>query len=478
MNEPMTEGPEALDPAGQARALMAAAAEHAEAERYDEAVADYEAALALWRTLGEGAAVAAALDRLANTRWDMGHLEASLGLYGEAAQAFRAAGDPAGEAQALYAAGACLATLGRLDEAEATVGQAADLWRDGGLAGPAARAETRRARLLWRLDRREEAMLAMGRAIADRQTAGDEDSEEAVTTLQQQLARMRAGVFPEAQWGAILPADEVEALIQNTVAVLTVMPERRDEWRAAMSRARDDALARGGGWQVEVELFGAVLSLLDDGHPQLPAGHPYAPALAAIRTGVASGGPAELPVARDVVEAVRVFVGTEDWTAAQRVVESHQELLLRPEVDMLFERNIDSARAAGDARGARVLALHRDVLRACRAEGVEAGFAWLRRTLAEADAGAQAAGAHEALPPDFVDRCASAFLGSANDKVALFAYLRGLGTFDPDVRPLTDALGQALFIEDPEPAGRQLAGAHADVWRAVMARVSRGDHER
>jgi hypothetical protein len=180
-------------------------------------------------------------------------------------------------------------------------------------------------------------------------------------------------------------------------------------------------------------------------------------------------------VDREVVDAVRAFVATEDWTSAQRVVEARQDVILRPEVDVLFERNIAEAMAKSDRRGARVLTLHRDVLRACRAEGIEAGFAWLRSSLAEADARAEAARQHDTLPPDLVDRSVAAYLGTRADKLAFYSYLQGLASFDHSLAALARALQQGLFEEDPAPFGDPLTGAHEQVWRQVMDGIRQRD---
>jgi tetratricopeptide (TPR) repeat protein len=441
------------------------------------AAAAYQEARGLARAANDTPAQADALAHLAAASWELGDAERAVSLQREAAELHQAAGDLAAEAAAWVQVASGLAMVGRADEAEATLGQALMLYQAAGGAAGAALVETRLARLLWRQGRRADAEQALTRAIDVLEAAGvaQIDTGETVALLEQQRARVRAGLFPEATRGTILPAVEVEALIQNTVAVLTVAPEQRAAWRERMDRARTDATRRGGAWQVEVDLFEAVLALVDGATPTLAADHPYAPALAAIRTGVAAGGPKELPAAREIVEAVRAFVGTEDWAAARRMVEERHEVLFRDEVDALFDRNIATAMANGDERGVRLLALHRDVLRTCREQGIEAGFQWLQTMLAEADARAAAAAEQEALPPEFVPRCVAALLGTPAERVKLYSYLQGLGRFDPQVRPLTDALGAAALAGTVTGYGTNLTGPHAQVWRRIAAEVARGD---
>jgi hypothetical protein len=475
LTAPLTDDPK--HPAAHARELSAEGERQIEEHAWAAAEVTLRAALAEWRALGRAPDVGRTLMQLGLAVW-MQHADTgAVDLFRESAAVYAAAGDGEGEGQAWYEVAAAEARLGRWTEADATGLRAAACFQAAGQPSGVARAGAFRARVLWRLHRPAEAEAALEQAIATLMAAdldGLPDGES-LDGLRQQLARLRVGIFPEAIRGTILPADEVEDLIQNTLAVMTVAQDRRDEWRGVVANARADAERRGLGWQVEVQLFEVLLAMMDGQPADLPPDHPYAPALATIRAGIAAGGPPEMPVDREVVEAVRAFVATEDWTSAQRLVEARQAVLLRPEVDMLFDRNIAEARSKDDRRGARVLTLHRDVLRACRAEGIEAGFAWLRGSLAEADARAEAARQHDALPPDMVERAVAAFLGTPDEKLALYSYLQGLAAFDHSLAPLARALQQALFEEEPAAFGDQLTGGHSEVWRQIMARIRRSD---
>ncbi len=88
-----------------------------------------------------------------------------------------------------------------------------------------------------------------------------------------------------------MPAERVTIIVNNTVAVMTVMPERRDEWRETMQKSVENARQQGDECQIEVEFFTAILALLDGQETELPGEHPYAPALEQIRQGIADGGP-------------------------------------------------------------------------------------------------------------------------------------------------------------------------------------------
>jgi hypothetical protein len=88
-----------------------------------------------------------------------------------------------------------------------------------------------------------------------------------------------------------MPDEKVATIVQNTVAVMTDIPARRDEWREEMERALEDARQRGAERQIEVEFFSAILALLDKQVADLPDDHPYAGALEQIKRGIASDGP-------------------------------------------------------------------------------------------------------------------------------------------------------------------------------------------
>lgn len=76
----------------------------------------------------------------------------------------------------------------------------------------------------------------------------------------------------------------------------------------------------------------------------------------------------------EIVEAVKSFVNAENWDATQRVVEAQQEILFRPETELVFEQ----AKESGEQRMVEMLEMHLAVLRACKADGIEATFERVR----------------------------------------------------------------------------------------------------
>lgn len=150
------------------------------------------------------------------------------------------------------------------------------------------------AELLYQdLHRAQDAIAAMLQAIAvlDEtglpQTSGGNTREE----LQQYLDAIRQGiVFGRTNQTATMPAEQLQAIVHNTVAVMTTMQERHTEWHKTITGALQDAQQQGADWQIEVDFYGAVLALLDGQTPSLPGDHPYAAALAQIQAGIAAGG--------------------------------------------------------------------------------------------------------------------------------------------------------------------------------------------
>src|SRR5205823_800180 len=92
--------------------------------------------------------------------------------------------------------------------------------------------------------------------------------------------------------------------------------------------------------------------------PTFPNDHPYAQSIVAIQFGIAAAGPPSSGVSEEIMQAVRAFVNAEDWDASRQIVEAKQALLFQPEVEALFEQNIEQAKADGEERMARLLEQH------------------------------------------------------------------------------------------------------------------------
>lgn len=74
-----------------------------------------------------------------------------------------------------------------------------------------------------------------------------------------------------------------------------------------------------------------------------------------------------------LLEAIAAFVNAEDWTASREIL-GRNPLLLSEEADRAFERLIRAYLVQNNLRLAYHLALHRDLLRACREVGYAEAF--------------------------------------------------------------------------------------------------------
>jgi hypothetical protein len=236
---------------------------------------------------------------------------------------------------------------------------------------------------------------------------------------------------------------------------------QRGEWHGVIERSLADAQQRGEDWQIEVEFFTAVLAILDSQSPALADGHPYAAAIAAIQRGIAAGGQPAEAVAEEVLQAVRAFVNADDWAATRQVVESHQAILFRPQVAILFEQNI--AAAAGEDR--QFLEQHLQILRDCQRDGIAPTF---DRLIADA--------APE-LPFDaaLIPRSVAALLGTPQEKLkhAQFLATVAAGSDDEQLKQLITALQTALFGAPLASLGHDLNGVYRQAWEAILSGINR-----
>jgi len=263
---------------------------------------------------------------------------------------------------------------------------------------------------------------------------------------------------------------ELGAIVANTVTVMTEMPEKRAEWRETLTEALQKT--RESNRVHEAEFFTALLALLDGQTPALPADHPYAKELAEIESGIAAGGlPSvstdsadSLNISDEVLQAVRDFVNAESWQVSRQVLEQRQEILFQPEVEVLFERNIAGARAAGDQRAIEMLETHLNLLRGCKKDGVAATFEQFMQA--------------RQLPFDaeLVSRSIAALLEGPQGRMAHAQYLNTLAaqTTDEELKKLINAIQMALFGGALSQPGQNLSGVYLQAWQAIVVGVETG----
>jgi tetratricopeptide (TPR) repeat protein len=387
-----------------------------------------------------------ALNNMAEVYDAIGQPQRALELYEQALPLTREVGDRAGEAATLNGLAYLLMDMRRYSEALAAFEQSVIIAQQilyvaaeiAGLVGIA-------LLLYQHLNRSQEAITRMEQAITVMVETGlpRDAAGRPIERLQQYLDAMRQGASLDGP--ATMSPEQIRPIVANTIAVMTTMQDRRDEWHQTMTEELHDAQQRGANWQIEVDFFTAVLDILDGRTPGLPDNHPYIQAIAAIQDGIAKGGAQDDPSSADnageMVQAVRDFVNAGDWEVRRHVLEAQQAILFRPEVETLFEQNIAQARGSGNLRVVDILEMHLTLLRASKANGIAETFE-------------QLAAAQEVDLPfgiELIPRSIQALLGGPQEKMEHVQYLNTLAaqTKDEELKSLINTIQLALFGGDP-----------------------------
>ena len=89
------------------------------------------------------------------------------------------------------------------------------------------------------------------------------------------LAQLAAGGDTSSA-PSTLPAETVQQLAGNTIAVMTEATDQRDAWREVLQSNRDEWSTRGDDYAIEVAFADALLAILKGEAPTLPDDNPYA----------------------------------------------------------------------------------------------------------------------------------------------------------------------------------------------------------
>lgn len=270
-------------------------------ERTPQRLTWFEMGLKVWRASGNQPCEAATLNSIGGAWSALGEKRKALEYYEQALPLRRAVGDRAGEAVTCFNMGMIYRSLGDFDKAIEYVERCVELdiqvehpdlesdraaleqlkrERDGG--GDSQEEQAAQAmRMLAQL-------YAQGGADAVREALRGQAPDEVIEMLIAQLAQ--GGENAPAPGGlSTLPAETVDTLAGNTVAVKTQVPDKLDEWRQNLQGIRTDFAGRN--WANEIAFVDALLAVLDDQPAALPDNNPYA------------------PVVRLVVEAIRNYPG-------------------------------------------------------------------------------------------------------------------------------------------------------------------------
>jgi hypothetical protein len=419
--------------------------------RPQDAMALYEESLRTKKALGDTRGVAVTQGSMADVLRQMGRPQDAMALYEESLRTKKALGDTRGVAVTQANYGQFLLSQGEADRAVTMLWEAYTTLRRAGYSADAGTME----QLLSMVKAQ-----GLGPEVFDRAWASAVAEPQPVWLQEAHAARASSSTLPEEQ---------LRILVANTVAVLTRVPERRDEWRQAVAQVLAQAQSAGHG-----DLIGlgqAMLALLDGEPADLPEENPFRATwqeiLDRIAAGGAAAGPAEAEADAEnaeVMDAVQAFVNSADWDAARAVVETRQGLLLTDQVEGIFADNIQDRRTRGRNQEAVSLQQHLDLLRACRRDGIAAAFE---------------RGASRPQPPlpfddDLIPRTIGALRGSSQEKVAHMNTLAGLSaqTTDGELRALIGEIQMALVGGDLRALGGSLKGIYKQAWQAIVLAVA------
>ncbi len=296
-------------------------------------------------------------------------------------------------------------------------------------------------------------------------------------------------VMPEAQKTITihLSSEQVQAMAANTVVVLTRAPEKRPEWRAALRNNLSQA--KQLGFQPEIEFFSALMGLIDDVPPSLPADSPYAVVIQAIQNAVSGKKPEpveEVEPPKEVANAVRDLLQAKNPHALRKVIEKRQAQLFRPETQDFLASLAQEAQSTGDQQAMQVLVTYAGILQQCQQNGIQATFDQIDQAQQAASA-AQAQAVDEpevvaepeapaepapAIPDGFVARCVEGLRGGRPAREELFNYLEYLPIPNDGFSALLKAVKLALLGSNPAKLGQDLAGEYAAAWQEIAAQIS------
>jgi hypothetical protein len=319
---------------------------------------------------------------------------------------------------------------------------------------------------------------------------------------------------PHQPPAAHLTTEQLQMIASNTLAALTTAPDKLPQWRTGLRTSYQQAQRTNA--QAEIELFAALLALLDQVPPALSADNPYAGLVQAIQQalththaldapediGVKAGGPwpgglpeeaegesnlpPKSPGAPDkgLDQAMRALLAAQDLPSLRRTIEKHQKQLFKPKALEFLDSLARASNQRGEQQAGQVLAFYATLLQRCRQSGISAVFEELAQS-ATPGAPAQDEELFEpaspparavtppgaVLPPDFVARCVEGLRGGKPEHEALFNYLAGVPVGEPGCAALLKDLKLWLLGSNPNKLGQKLEGTYAEAWQEIISQV-------
>jgi len=288
---------------------------------------------------------------------------------------------------------------------------------------------------------------------------------------------------PHQPPAAHLTTKQLQMIASNTLVALTTAPNKLPQWRMALRSSYQQAQRANA--QAEIELFAALLALLDQVPPALSADNPYAGLVQAIQQALAKAEPPEgsedeADIPEELGQAVQALLQAQDLPDLRKVIEQHQKQLYTPEALELLDSLAKEANGSGARQDAQMLAFYVTLLQRCRQSGIPAVFEELAQSATPgALGGSQSAPKPEkpvtppgaALPPDFVARCVAGLSGGKPEREAFFNYLAGVPVTDAGCAALLKDLKLWLLGSNPQKLGQKLEGPYAAAWLEIISQV-------
>jgi len=382
----------------------------------------YEQALPILREVGDRAGEAATLSNLALVYQATGQPGKARELYEQALPIRQEVGDRAGEAATLNNLAGVYQATGQMGKARELYEQALPILREVGDRAGEATTLNNLAALYYQDGQPERTADILRQIIEISREIGDVAKEAAF------LHNLAA-----VEWQALRNPTGATALVTRSIRLLETHTLSQDAAGVSLAQHRET--------------------------------------LAMIASGAAASEDTQTEAGREVMQAIQEWLSTETWAASRQVLEQRRELLFRPEVEAIFEANIEQAEKQGQQEFTQMLAVHLNLLRDSKSNGIAAAYERIEAALRTA---ANARKLPESVPADFVERCAAGLIGPPQEKQELFNYLVKLPAPDPELVELIKTVQLALLGDDLDTLGQNLSGDYQAVWLQIVGRIRNG----
>ena len=299
-----------------------------------EALTLYEQSLRTKQELGDKREVAVTQSSMARVLVRLGQLQEALVLYEQALRTKLELGDKREVAVTQHAIADVLVRLGQPQEALALYEQALRTKLELGDKREVAVTQANFSQLLLQLGEHHRALRMAWEAYTSLHHHGYAPDAQVV---QEVLISIKGQVLGPAQFDTVwreaidipqpawlrdvqaepsperarISAEQLSVFVTSTITVMTIIPEKRVEWRRAIEQVLQQAQSRNQAH--DAEFFTAILAILAGRQPALPDDHPYAGEIRAIQDGIAARGPQEeaQPFDSDLIErSVAALLGS------------------------------------------------------------------------------------------------------------------------------------------------------------------------